>query len=67
MADKTSAVFIRAEGVLLPRGAMSLAAYFAANAASFSGRALRLSHLGFAAPVYGGLGQRDRGLPNRLA
>lgn len=67
MGQKKSAVFIRAEGVLLSRGALSLAAYFAANAAGFSERALRLSHLALAAPIYQVLGQSDRVLANRLA
>ncbi|HEX7481107.1 MAG TPA: haloacid dehalogenase-like hydrolase [Polyangiales bacterium] len=64
---KAGVVFVRAEGVLLARGARSAAAYFAANAAGFSERALRLGHLALAAPVYEVLGQSDRVLANRLA
>lgn len=60
------AVFVRVEGVLTKRGAVSAAAYFAANAAGLRERALRLGHLAFAAPVYEVLGQSDRALANRL-
>ncbi|HEX2677696.1 MAG TPA: haloacid dehalogenase-like hydrolase [Polyangiales bacterium] len=67
MSDPAGAVFVRAEGVLFARGVVSAAAYFAANAAGFRERALRLSHLAFTAPVYGVLGQSDRVLANRLA
>ncbi len=65
--EKQSAVFVRAEGVLLARGARAAAAYFAANAAGFGERALRLGHLAWASPVYEVLGQSDRVLANRLA
>lgn len=67
MSDATGAVFVRAEGVLFARGVVSAAAYFAANAAGFRERALRLSQLALTAPVYGVLGQSDRVLANRLA
>jgi phosphoserine phosphatase len=67
MTQATGAVFVRAEGVLFARGVISAAAYFAANAAGFRERALRLSHVALTAPVYGVLGQSDRVLANRLA
>lgn len=67
MADGREAVFARVEGVLLSRGVRSAAAYFAANAAGFKERALRLGHLALAAPAYEWLGQTDRVLANRLA
>jgi phosphoserine phosphatase len=67
MAELSGVAFVRAEGVLLGRGVMSAAAYFAANAAGFRERALRLGHLALTAPVYGVLGQSDRVLANRLA
>src|SRR5262245_59253664 len=67
MVQASGAVFVRAEGVLFARGVVSAAAYFAANAAGFRERALRLSHVAFTAPVYGVLGQSDRVLANRLA
>jgi phosphoserine phosphatase len=67
MADGREAVFARVEGVLLARGVRSAATYFAANAAGFKERALRLGHLALAAPAYEWLGQTDRVLANRLA
>jgi phosphoserine phosphatase len=67
MSEQAGAVFVRAEGVLLSRGVMSAAAYFAANAAGFGERVMRLGHLALTAPVYGVLGQSDRVLANRLA
>lgn len=62
-----AAVFIRAEGALVPVGTVSAAAHFAANGAGFRERALRLGHVALAAPVYQFLGQSDRNLANRLA
>ena len=67
MVEQAGVAFVRAEGVLLGRGVMSAAAYFAANAAGFRERALRLGHLALTAPVYGVLGQSDRVLANRIA
>jgi phosphoserine phosphatase len=67
MNNPSGAVYVRAEGVLFARGVVSAAAYFAANAAGFRERALRLSQVAFTAPVYGLLGQSDRVLANRLA
>ncbi|MGD8862569.1 MAG: haloacid dehalogenase-like hydrolase [Myxococcales bacterium] len=61
-----TAAFFRVEGTLVSRGAISAAAYFAAGAASFGERALRLGHVALAAPVYSVLGQSDRTLANRL-
>lgn len=58
--------FFRVEGTLLPRGAVSAAAYFAANGRGFRERALRLGHLALAGSAYGVLGQSDRTLANRL-
>ncbi len=62
----TSAAFFRVEGTLLSRGAVSLAAYCAANQARFSDRTLRLGQLAMTAPFYALLGQSDRVLANRL-
>jgi phosphoserine phosphatase len=67
MSETRQAVFVRVEGVLTGRGALSAAAYFAANAAGIGERALRLGHLALTAPVYEVLGQSDRVLANRLA
>jgi phosphoserine phosphatase len=67
MVDCKEAVFARVEGVLLARGARSAAAYFAANAAGFRERALRLGHLALTTPAQQWLGQTDRVLANRLA
>src|SRR5512139_2357906 len=67
MNDTKQAAFVRLEGVLTGRGVRSATAYFAANAAGFRERALRLSHLAWTAPVYEVLGQSDRVLANRLA
>jgi phosphoserine phosphatase len=64
--SQRQAVFVRVEGVLTRRGAVSSAAYFAANAAGLRERALRLGHLALTAPVYDLLGQSDRVLANRL-
>lgn len=61
-----AAAFFRVEGTLLPRGAVSAAAYFAANGRGFRERALRLGHLAVAGSAYGLLGQSDRTLANRL-
>jgi len=58
--------FFRVEGTLIPQGAVSAAAYFAANGNGFRERALRLGHLAVAGPVYSILGQSDRTLANRL-
>lgn len=62
-----AAAFFRVEGTLIPQGAVSAAAYFAANGNGFRERALRLGHLAVAGPVYNILGQSDRTLANRLA
>jgi HAD superfamily phosphoserine phosphatase-like hydrolase len=67
MTDTIQAVFVRIEGVLTGRGVRAAAAYFAANAAGFRERALRLGHLAWTAPIYEVLGQSDRVLANRLA
>lgn len=61
-----AAAFFRVEGTLIPLGAVSAAAYFAANSNGFRERALRLGHLAFAGPIYSVLGQSDRTLANRL-
>ena len=66
MGSKTAA-FFRIEGTLLPAGACSAAAYFAANAPGFTARALKLGQVALTAPLYGLLGQSDRVLANRLA
>jgi len=63
----TTAAFFRIEGTLLPSGACSAAAYFAANAPGFAARALKLGQVALTAPVYSLLGQADRVLANRLA
>lgn len=62
-----AAAFIRVEGTLIKPGAVTAAAYFAANGAGFRERALRLGHVALTGPVYGVLGQSDRVLANRLA
>lgn len=68
MADaRESAAFFRVEGTLVPRGALSLAAYCAANQARIGDRAKRLGQLALTAPLYALLGQSDRVLANRLA
>jgi phosphoserine phosphatase len=67
MGDIQQAVFARVEGVLLAKGVRTAAAYFAANAAGFKERALRLGSLALSAPAYQWLGQTDRVLANRLA
>lgn len=64
---RDSAAFFRVEGTLVPRGALSLAAYCAANQARVSDRAKRLGQLALTAPLYALLGQSDRVLANRLA
>jgi HAD superfamily phosphoserine phosphatase-like hydrolase len=64
---RKSAAFFRVEGTLVPRGALSLAAYCAANQARLGDRAKRLGQLAVTAPLYALLGQSDRVLANRLA
>jgi putative phosphoserine phosphatase/1-acylglycerol-3-phosphate O-acyltransferase len=63
----STAAFFRVEGTLVGRGAISLAAYCAANQARLSDRVMRLGQLAVAAPIYALLGQSDRVLANRLA
>lgn len=62
-----TAAFFRVEGTLLARGAVSLAAYCAANQARLGDRFMRLGQLAMTAPLYAVLGQSDRVLANRLA
>lgn len=62
-----TAAFFRLEGILVSRGAISAAGYFAANSQGLAERALKLSQVALAAPVYSFLGQSDRVLANRLA
>jgi phosphoserine phosphatase len=62
-----SAAFFRVEGTLVKPGAISAAAYFAANGPGFRERLLRLGHVALTGPLYGVLGQSDRVLANRLA
>jgi len=62
-----TAAFFRVEGTLVARGAVSLAAYCAANQARLGDRFMRLGQLAMTAPVYAVLGQSDRVLANRLA
>ena len=62
-----TAAFFRVEGTLVGRGAISLAAYCAANQARLGDRFMRLGQLAMTAPVYALLGQSDRVLANRLA
>jgi phosphoserine phosphatase len=66
MEQPNTAAFIRVEGSLTSRGAVSVAAYFAANARGFRERALRFGQVALTAPVYQLLGQSDRILANRL-
>jgi phosphoserine phosphatase len=63
----SAATFVRVEGLLVDRGVMEAAAYFAANSRGFRERALRLGQLAVTFPVYRLLGQSDRILANRLA
>ena len=57
--------YVRAENALFKRGALSLAAYLAANGQSFTERALRLGQLALTGPALGLLGQTDRKMANR--
>jgi HAD superfamily phosphoserine phosphatase-like hydrolase len=61
-----TAAFIRVEGTLTSHGAVSAAAYFAANARGFRERAFRFGQVALTAPLYRVLGQSDRILANRL-
>jgi len=65
MEKPSIAAYIRAEGTLFKRGALTLAAYLAANGQSFAERAMRLGQLALSAPALGLLGQTDRGMANR--
>jgi HAD superfamily phosphoserine phosphatase-like hydrolase len=67
METDGTAAFIRVEGLLIGRGVMEAAAYFAANSRGFRERALRLGQVAVTVPVYRVLGQSDRILANRLA
>ena len=67
MAPSGAAAFIRLEGTLVDRGAVSAAAYFASNGAGLRERAVRLGSVAMTAPLYRVLGQADRTLANRLA
>src|SRR5689334_1055771 len=68
MEQRTAtAAFFRVEGTLVGRGAVSLAAYCAANQARLGDRFMRLGQLAMTAPLYAVLGQSDRVLANRLA
>jgi len=67
MSKPPSAVFFRVEGAIVSPGAMSLAAYFAANGSGFRSRFLKLGQVALTAPLYQVLGQSDRVMANRLA
>lgn len=67
MGTSETAAFFRVEGTLVPHGACSAAAYFAANGAGLAERALKLGQVALTAPFYSVLGQADRVLANRLA
>jgi phosphoserine phosphatase len=67
MTASKAAAFFRIEGTLVPAGACTAAAYFAANAAGFTERAFKLGQVALTAPLYSLLGQSDRVLANRLA
>jgi phosphoserine phosphatase len=67
MSRVGSAAFFRVEGTLVRSGAVSAAAYFAANSQGFAERALKLGQVALTAPVYSLLGQTDRAFANRLA
>ena len=67
MTASKAAAFFRIEGTLVPAGPCTAAAYFAANAAGFTERALKLGQVALTAPLYSLLGQSDRVLANRLA
>ena len=67
MENNDTAAFFRVEGLLVDRGVMEAAAYFAANARGFRERALRFGQVAITFPVYRLLGQSDRILANRLA
>jgi HAD superfamily phosphoserine phosphatase-like hydrolase len=61
------AAFFRVEGLLVGRGVMEAAGYFAANSRGFRERFFRLGQVAMTFPVYRVLGQSDRVLANRLA
>ena len=65
MENTPIAAYMRAEGTLFKRGALTLAAYLAANGQSFAERAMRLGQLALSVPALGLLGQTDRGMANR--
>jgi phosphoserine phosphatase len=67
MDPPRTAAFFRVEGSLVSRGVISAAAYFAAGAAGFGERAVRLGQVALTAPLYSVLGQSDRTLANRIA
>jgi phosphoserine phosphatase len=67
MSERKTAAFFRVEGTLVAGGALSVAAYFAANAQKFRDRLFRLGAMAVAAPIYQVIGQSDRGLANRMA
>ncbi len=66
-AAAPTAAYFRVEGVLLRRGALGAAAYFAANKQGFSDRLWGIGAAALAAPVYTLLKQNDRTLANRVA
>jgi len=57
---------VRVEGVLVRKGALSLAAYLAANAQGFSERIVKLGIVVLANPLSQWLGDGDRGLATRM-
>lgn len=67
MSSQETAAFFRVEGTLVPSGACSAVAYFAANGPGFAERAWKLGQVALIAPFYSVLGQSDRVLANRLA
>jgi phosphoserine phosphatase len=67
MSETKTAAFFRVEGTLVGQSALSISTYFAANSQTFSDRLVRLGAMAVAAPLYGLLGQSDRGLANRMA
>ena len=65
MSSSQVVAYVRAENAIFKRGALSLAAYLAANGQSFKERALRLGQLALTGPALSLLGQTDRKMANR--
>lgn len=62
-----TAAFFRVEGILLSRGALSLAAYFGINALGLRERFIRFGAVMLASPAIKLISQSDAGLATRMA